>query len=298
MTNLQKFQLYATGAVVIISMVEALVLMRRDSGFDWRETRLSVLDLIGRRIVQLLPFSLAAPVMSWAWTHRLYTVELNGLAAFALLFLGQEFCYYWYHRAAHRMRFFWATHQVHHSPNQLSLSTSYRLGWTGKLTGTGMFFAPLVLFGFPPGAVFATLSINLLYQFWLHTTWIPKLGWLEYVLNTPSAHRVHHASNADYLDRNYGGVLIIFDRLFGTYAAERENEACVYGLVKPLRGMSLLQIEFHEWRALGREMLASRNPFQAVKLLLMPPGWSPDGRGTSTEDLRAAARDRAGLADS
>jgi sterol desaturase/sphingolipid hydroxylase (fatty acid hydroxylase superfamily) len=294
MNSLLKFQLYATAAVVVISMIEALILMRRDRGFDWRETRLSLLDLVGRRIAQLIPFSLAGPAMAWAWSHRLFTMPLDGAAAFALLFLGQEFCYYWYHRAAHRMRFFWATHQVHHSPNQLTLSTSYRLGWTGKLTGTGMFFAPLVWLGFPPGAVFATLSINLLYQFWLHTTWIPKLGWLEYVFNTPSAHRVHHASNLCYLDRNYGGVLIVFDRLFGTYAEERENEACVYGLVKPLRDESLLQIEFHEWRALARDMLASRNPVTALKLLLMPPGWSPDGRGTSTEDLRAAQTGRLG----
>ncbi|MBK4735461.1 sterol desaturase family protein [Noviherbaspirillum pedocola] len=294
MNNLLKFQLYATAAVVAISMIEAVVLARRNRGFDWRETRLSLLDLVGRRIVQLIPLSLAGPVMSWAWAHRIHTMPLDGPAAFALLFIGQEFCYYWYHRAAHRMRFFWATHQVHHSPNQLTLSTSYRLGWTGKLTGTGMFFAPLVWLGFPPGAVFATLSINLLYQFWLHTTWIPKLGWLEYVFNTPSAHRVHHASNLSYLDRNYGGVLIIFDRLFGTYASERDEEPCVYGLVKPLREASLWRIEFHEWRSLGRDMMAARNPVTAVKLLLMPPGWAPDGQGTRTEDLRAAATPQEG----
>ncbi|NEX64867.1 sterol desaturase family protein [Noviherbaspirillum galbum] len=287
MTSLHKFELLASIAVVLISMIEAVVLQRRRPDFDWNEARLSILDLIGRRIVALLPFSLAAPVFGFAWEHRIYTVPLDGVAAFVALFIGQEFCYYWYHRAAHRVRFFWATHRVHHSPNQLTLSTSFRLGWTGKLTGTGLFFVPLAWLGFKPTVVLAALTLNLLYQFWLHTTWIPKLGWFEYVFNTPSAHRVHHASNLPYLDKNYGGVLIIFDRLFGTYAEEEETEPCVYGLVKPVRTRNLLRLEFDEWRAIAADMRRSGSVMQALKILAMPPGWSPDGRGETTEELRA-----------
>ena len=132
------------------------------------------------------------------------------------------------------MRWFWATHAVHHSPNEFNLGIAYRFGWTGRLAGNAVFFVPMIWLGFPPKAVFAALALNLLYQFWLHTEWVPKLGWLEYVLNTPSHHRVHHASNADYIDRNYGGVLIVFDRLFGTFAAERDDLPCRYGLVTPL----------------------------------------------------------------
>lgn len=289
MDNLQLFQLAATGVILAISMVEAVVLHRRQSGFDWNETRLSVLDLIGRRIIALLPLNLAGPALEMAWTHRVYTVPLNGPMAFLLLFFGMEFFYYWYHRTAHRMRFFWASHRVHHSPNQLTLSTSFRLGWTGRLTGTQLFFLPMVWLGFPPGVVLGALSINLLYQFWLHTTWIPKLGWLEYVLNTPSAHRVHHASNLPYLDKNYGGVLIVFDRLFGTYAAERDDEPCVYGLVKPLRTRSVWRMEFEEWIAIARDMRAAKSLRQAFLLLVKPPGWSPRGDGPTTENLRAAA---------
>ena len=236
MEDLVLFQLAATALILLISLAEALILQSRGPGsFDWSEAWLSVGDLIGRRVLALLPLSLAAPVFAWAWEHRLFTVELGGVAEFLLLFVGLEFFYYWYHRTAHRVRFFWATHAVHHSPNQLTLSTAFRLGWTGKLTGTGLFFTPLSLLGFEPKVVLTALSLNLLYQFWLHTTWIPKLGWLEYVLNTPSAHRVHHASNLDYLDANYGGVLIVFDRLFGTYLPERDEQPCIYGLVKPMR---------------------------------------------------------------
>jgi sterol desaturase/sphingolipid hydroxylase (fatty acid hydroxylase superfamily) len=291
MTQLTWIQLIGTLFVLIVSLIEGLVLHRRQPGsFDWGETWLSLADHVGRRVMATLPLNVAAPVFAWAWQHRLYTIELQGFASFALLFVGLEFFYYWYHRTAHRVRFFWATHVVHHTPNQISLTAALRLGWTGRITGTTVFFTPLVLIGFRPEAVLAALAFNLLYQFWLHTTWIPKLGWLEYVLNTPSSHRVHHASNLGYLDANYGGVLIVFDRLFGTYAEERREEPCVYGLVHPLRTRNLLELEFHEWRALWADLRASRSIAQAVLHLLMPPGWAPDGRGQTTEELRAAAR--------
>ena len=289
MEDLVLFQLAATALILLISLAEALILQSRGPGsFDWSEAWLSVGDLIGRRVLALLPLSLAAPVFAWAWEHRLFTVELGGAAEFLLLFVGLEFFYYWYHRTAHRVRFFWDTHAVHHSPNQLTLSTAFRLGWTGKLTGTGLFFTPLSLLGFEPKVVLTALSLNLLYQFWLHTTWIPKLGWLEYVLNTPSAHRVHHASNLDYLDANYGGVLIVFDRLFGTYLPERDEQPCIYGLVKPMRTRNLLTMEFAQWQDLWRDMRAARSLKDALAYLAMPPGWSPDGKGQTTEDLRGA----------
>ena len=119
------------------------------------------------------------------------------------------------------------------------------------------------------------LSLNLLYQFWIHATWIPNLGWLEYVLNTPSAHRVHHAANLEYLDANYGGVLIVFDRLFGTYRAERDDVPCRYGLVVPMVGYNVLHIELHQWRALARDLFAARSLRAFVGHLAMPPGLAP-----------------------
>ncbi len=178
-----------------------------------------------------------------------------------------------------RVSWFWATHAVHHSPNQLNLSAAYRLGWTGKLTGTTLFFTPLVWLGFRPELVLLTLTLNLLYQFWIHATWIPRLGWLEYVLNTPSAHRVHHASNLDYLDANYGGVLIVFDRLFGTYAAERDDEPCRYGLVKPVSTHNLLRIEFEVWIGLVRNLRSARSVGEALGFLFRPTGLAPARRG-------------------
>ncbi len=137
-----------------------------------------------------------------------------------------------------------------------------------------------------PEAVLAILSFNLMYQFWLHNTWMPKLGWLETVFNTPSAHRVHHASNLDYLDANYGGVLVVFDRLFGTYVAERADEPCRFGLVTPTRSRNPFVVELEHWASLARDVSTARDVWTAIRFVLLPPGWRPDNQGETTEELR------------
>lgn len=149
-----------------------------------------------------------------------------------------------------------------------------------------MFFTPLVWLGVRPEVVFAILSFNLMYQFWLHNTWMPKLGWLEAVFNTPSAHRVHHASNLDYLDANYGGVLIVFDRLFGTYVAERADEPCRYGLVTPTRSRNPFVVELEHWASLARDVVTAGNVRDAIRFAMLPPGWRPGNQGETTEKLR------------
>jgi hypothetical protein len=187
------------------------------------------------------------------------------------------------------MRWFWCNHAVHHSANELNLSAAYRIGILGRATGAPAFYVPLIWLGFEPRVVFEMLSLNLLYQFWIHATWIPRLGWLEYVLNTPSAHRVHHAANLEYLDANYGGVLVVFDRLFGTFIAERDDVPCRYGLVEPMVGHNPIRIELLQWQRLGRDLLRARSLRAVVGYLTMPPGWSPHGNGSTTEELRARA---------
>jgi sterol desaturase/sphingolipid hydroxylase (fatty acid hydroxylase superfamily) len=282
--------------VVLASAVEAVVLARRARAgkgerYDWGAMGVSLADLIGRVAMQIaLPATLAAPLVLWVREHRLGDIAVDGPFAVLALFLGQELCYYAYHRAAHRVRWFWCNHAVHHSPNQLNLSAAYRIGMLGRLTGSALFYLPLVWLGFPPLLVFAMLQLNLLYQFWLHATWIPKLGWLEGILNTPSAHRVHHAANVEYLDANYGGVLMVFDRLFGTYVPERDDLPCRYGLVTPLRSYNPLRVEFHQWLALAADLARARSLRAVLGHLFGPPGWRPDGPGHTTAALRAAAR--------
>ena len=276
--------------VITAALIEGLLLSRRRGGYDWHAFFASLGVVAGRQVIAwALPFALGGLLIRWAAAHRLFAIPLTAGWALLLLFVGQEFFYYWYHRANHRIRWFWATHRAHHSPNQLTFAAAYRLGWTGKLTGDLLFFIPLVWLGFPPAAVAVTLSANLLYQFWLHADWIPKLGWLEYVLNTPSHHRVHHAANPDYLDANYGGVLIVFDRLFGTFVEERGDVPCRYGLVRPVTSYNPLTIEFGEWIALARDIGKARSLQEVLGYLFRPPGWRPDGAGMTTEDVRRAA---------
>ncbi len=293
MTPIEQFLLLvAAPGVLLCSVVEAVVLSRllRDSGgYDWRAFGVSMFDYVLRIFVTIaVPFTLAAPLIAWVMQHRLAHIVVDDVASALALFLLLEFFYYWLHRAGHRVRWFWGNHAVHHSPNQLNLAASLRIGAFGKVIGNVIFLLPLVWIGFDLRLVVAALTLNLLYQFWLHATWIPKLGWLEGVLNTPSAHRVHHAANLEYLDANYGGVLLVFDRLFGTYRPERDDLPCRYGLVHPMTSYNPMVVEFAQWISLARDLASARSLRAVLGYLCMPPGWAPDGQGFTTEKLRAA----------
>lgn len=258
--------------LLLCGLLEGVVYSwKRRGSFDWGEYGASLVIAFGNRVTGLATRGLTFGVLLWVWQHRLFTLPMKSWWALPLLFLAEELAYYWEHRFNHRVRWAWATHAVHHSPNELRLSASYRLGWTSALSLGWLFFVPVVLLGFHPAAVGAMLGINLLYQFWLHNEWMPKLGWLEWVFNTPSHHRVHHASNAAYLDRNYGGVLIVYDRLFGTFA--EEDEPCRYGLVHPVGSRNPFAIVFHEWQRLWRDMRAAPNWRRRLELAWREPGW-------------------------
>jgi sterol desaturase/sphingolipid hydroxylase (fatty acid hydroxylase superfamily) len=274
MTLAHAIFLFAPPVVVLLATLEAVVLSRlRAEKYNWRAFFASLADLAGREYVvrTVLAFGLAGPLIGLAIRHRLGIIPLGSFASFVALFIGQEFFYYWFHRTSHRVRWFWATHAVHHSSNQLNLAAAYRFGWTGVWSGTPVFYVPLVWLGFPPLAVFTMLSLNLLYQYWLHLDWVPKLGPLEYVLNTPSHHRVHHAANTEYLDANYGGVLIIFDRLFGSFVEERADLPCRYGLVTPLMSNNPFKIAIHEWLHLGRDLAQARGWRERLGTIFGPP---------------------------
>lgn len=238
--------------LLLTAALEGWYLQRhRARAYDWRAYVASLGDLAGRLVVnRLVGAGMAGLVLALAYRYRVMDMPMHRWWAWPLLVLLQDFFYYWMHRADHRIHWLWATHSVHHSPSQYSLAAAYRLGWTGKLSGGALFFAPLALAGFPPASIAAALSLNLLYQFWLHTELIPRLGVFEWVFNTPAHHRVHHASNPSYIDRNYGGILIVFDRLFGTFAEEHPDEPCRYGLVQPLRSHNPLIIASHGWLTL------------------------------------------------
>lgn len=258
--------------VVAAAVLEGLVLQRLlHQAYDWRAFAASLADLAGRRLVDGLGVSVVSPLLHWCSAHRLGDWPLATPWQWLGLFLAHELAYYVYHRCAHRVHWFWATHAVHHSPNQLTLAAAFRLGWTGKLSGHALFFAPLLWLGASPQAVFGLLALNLLYQFWLHAPWLPRLGPLEWVLNTPSHHRVHHASNPEYLDCNFGGVLIVFDRLFGSFVAELHDQPPRYGLSAPLHSHNPLRIATVGWLGLWRALVVARGWRGRLHALFGPP---------------------------
>ncbi len=275
-----------------LAMLEILILKRQGKTYNWRETLCSLADAVMRRaVITFTGFNILLFVGSKLYPYRMFDLTVRSSEdqiiwwQVGLLFFGLEFFYYWFHRFSHEIRWFWATHAVHHSPNSMSLLTAERLGFTQNLSAGTLTFLPLVWLGFKPEHVLSALAFNLLYQFWLHTEVIKKLGWFEFLFNSPSHHRVHHASNARYLDANYGGVLIIFDRIFGTLIEEDENDPVVFGLVKPLKSYNPLKIALHEWVNLVQDIRRNwRFPSRILGYLFGPPGFSHDGsRQTSVE---------------
>ena len=263
-----------------IAALEGWLRRRRGLAYDWKAYWASLGDVVGRGVLgRVLQGGVVVAGFYALHALRIADIAMDRWWQWLALFLGQEFCYYWMHRADHRIRWFWLNHAVHHSPNQYTLAAAYRLGWTAQVTGAGLFFAPLVWLGFPLSMVLAVLALNLLYQFWLHTELIGRLPrWIEWTFNTPTHHRVHHASNPEYLDCNYGGVLIIFDRLFGTFRAPRADVAMRYGLTEPLATYNPLRIAFHAWAKLYVDLRVARGWLERCQVLAGPPGFIPAAR--------------------
>ncbi len=217
----------------------------------------------------------------------------SGPFVFILAFILDDLSYYWMHRYGHRMRWLWAAHVVHHSSQHYNLSTALRQSWTTSFTPWIAFKWPLFLIGIEPAIVFFVAGINLVYQFWIHTEAIDRMpGWFEAIMNTPSHHRVHHGNNPRYLDANYAGVFIIWDRMFGTFVAENPNEPVRYGLVRDLGTFNPLRVAFHEWYGILMDMLRSKGMRTKLKFLFMPPGWSPDGSRLTSEMIKHRWQER------
>lgn len=258
-------------AVTFMALEWGLTKLHHHDSHDLGETTNSLAIFLGNSVIRGLEAGIVSIPFILAYQYRLFDIPIAGLGSALLLFLTVEFFYYWHHRAAHRVRWLWATHAVHHSPTRLNYTSGVRLGWTGAISGNFLFFLPAVWLGFHPVAVFGMLALNLVYQFFIHTELNPHLGPLEYVLNTPRHHQVHHASNAQCLDKNYGGVLIIFDRLFGTFQPKPHDEPLRYGLVHPIQSRNPLAILFGEWRRMARDVVRARTLGGRFRALFGPP---------------------------
>lgn len=206
--------------------------------------------------------------------------------AWLLLFFLDDFTYYWFHRANHEVRILWAGHVNHHSSQYLNYGTALRQG-VGERLHKFLFWLWLPLLGFDPAMIITMISISLFYQFWIHTRAVDRLHpWIEAVFNTPSHHRVHHGSNVRYLDCNHGGMLIIWDRLFGTFSPELEQDPVVYGLTTNIDSENLLWVTVHEYVAIGRDLRRADSWRDRLRYLFLAPGWSHDGPDKRARVLR------------
>jgi len=258
-------------------LLELFVSFRQQRGwYHTPDTFASLMMLLASAVVDVLP-KLA---VIWLMLHIEQLSPLKDFVgrqwwAWAILFLLDDFCYYLFHRVNHSCRIFWAGHVNHHSSQYLNFATALRQG-VGERLPKYLYWLPLPLLGFDVGMILVMISLNLFYQFWIHTPAIKRLPPIvEWVFNTPSHHRVHHGSNDLYLDRNHGGVLIVWDRLFGTFQAELDDLPVTYGLTKNLNSNHPWTVLTHEYRALWRDIRQAKSQSERLTYLFGPPGWRP-----------------------
>jgi sterol desaturase/sphingolipid hydroxylase (fatty acid hydroxylase superfamily) len=220
------------------------------------------------------------------WLYQYHLVSLPGTWwIWVLAFLGNDLTFYWYHRACHEINWFWASHVVHHSSEHINISTSFRQSLTTNLTGHFIFWLWMPLLGFTPFMTIIVTQLCVFYQFFLHTETVKTLPWIiEYIFNTPSHHRVHHGSNPEYLDKNHGGILIIWDRLFGTFCEESAKPR--YGLTTKLNSTNPVTIVFHVWKETFQKAYQSRSWVMALHYFTKSPGWSHDGKTQTVKQMR------------
>ncbi len=280
---------FAVPGFIALVLAEMLVARARDRRRYCPKDTLTSLGLgFGSTIAGVLTGGMFLAIALWVYQYRLFDI---GYAwwAFLAAFVLDDLAYYWVHRAGHRIRWAWAAHVVHHSSQHYNLSTALRQTWTGFFGLTFLIKLPLFWIGFPPALVAFVAGVNLVYQFWIHTEAIGRMPrWFEAVMNTPSHHRVHHATNARYLDRNYAGVFIVWDKMFGTFTPELDEDRPRYGLVRNLGTFNIFWAAFHEWAGIARDVW--RAPWRAkLGYAFGPPGWSHDGSRLTSEKIREMA---------
>lgn len=277
-----------------ITVIEGIVLWKfKPASWTWKSAATSYLIMAGQPLFNfLVSFSLKSFVLTqflakdWLaeLVHfRFQNIELNFFSGTCLL-LAIDFLFYLRHRLRHSCRWFWAEHVVHHSSKYFNLATSYRLGWTAGITTSIIFDIPLVLAGFKISDILILTTIHNIYQHYTHLNWVGRLGILEWLFVTPSNHRVHHATNPLYIDKNFGGMFIIFDLMFGTF--QKETEPCVYGLVGKDHGNNILKILFYEWYSLFKDARQERSLRAVLSCLFGAPhrvGRQNDSPKTFTE---------------
>ncbi len=260
--------------LIFIELIYGLVAGKNNYRLNDSFTSIS-LGLISRYIPLL---GLGLQGAAFAYVAQYYNLKLfssSSLWVWIFAFFLYDFCYYWMHRLHHEVKVLWATHVVHHHGEEFNLSTALRQTSTGFLW-KWIFYLPIFIVGIPPEVFVTVAGINLVYQFWVHTEHIPKLGWYEYVFVSPSNHRIHHAQNKHYVDANYGGVFIFWDRLFGTYKEELDELKPIYGTAKPLRSWNPFKANLDIFAEMIKDSARTKSIKNKIKVWFSRPNWRPD----------------------
>jgi sterol desaturase/sphingolipid hydroxylase (fatty acid hydroxylase superfamily) len=279
---------YAIPAFALLLAVEAIsfLIARNEAlvGYDTKDTATSIGMGLGNVAINFGWKFVVLVVYAGLYELTPLRIPTGAWWAWVVIFFADDLAYYWFHRISHEVRVFWASHVVHHSSEHYNLSTALRQTWV-PMTYLP-FWLPLALAGFPPWMILTQQAISLMYQFWIHTERIGRLPRpIEFLFNTPSHHRVHHGANEQYLDRNYAGILIIWDRMFGTFAGEGERVR--YGLTKNIKTFKPTEVAFHEYKAIARDLRGARDWHERAGYMLRGPGWAPDEGPGATAEARA-----------
>ncbi|MEM1001556.1 MAG: sterol desaturase family protein [Bacteroidota bacterium] len=287
MPDFPNIILFAIPFFILAMLLELIVAVKHNiKTYEPKDAFSSIAMGLGNVFIGFLSKALVLLALTWVYNFRIFTIPVAWWS-FILIFFADDFSYYWFHRVSHECRLFWASHVVHHSSQKYNLSTALRQTWSGGFY-TFIFWLWLPLVGFHPAIILLQMSISLLYQFWIHTETIDRMPhWFEAIFNTPSHHRVHHGSNPIYLDRNHAGILIIWDKMFGTFQPELRDEKVTYGLVKNINTFNPIKIAFLEWVYMFKDAFSGRKSFSdRLNYLIKPPGWKHDGSGKISEELR------------
>lgn len=269
----------------LIGVDVGLTWVLRKKYYEATDTLCSIVMAVAYGVTIAVSAAVVLVLLYWFHARAFFNIDwAGGIALILTAYIIIDFGFYWYHRAIHEIRFGWAAHVNHHSSQFFNVGTALRASFVEAWLEP-LFLVPVVLIGIDPVMAIALMSLNHLYQYWLHTRHVGKLGPLEWIMNTPSHHRVHHGSNLKYCDKNYAGTFIVWDRFFGTF--EEEQEEPVYGTRHQLETRNPVTATFHEWVAIAKDLKRARSFRETMGYLFAAPGWAPDGKGETTRALQA-----------
>jgi sterol desaturase/sphingolipid hydroxylase (fatty acid hydroxylase superfamily) len=277
--------LFAIPFYIITIIIEGFILYKtQKENYDLKDAAASITMGLGSAVINGSIKTIVLIIFYAIYQFKIFDLGYHWWM-FILLFFADDFSFYLHHRSCHQIRLFWAAHVNHHSSTNYNFAIALRQSW-GELFHKYIWWAWMPLVGFNPILILCMMSISLIYQYFLHTEIIKKLGFIEKFMNTPSHHRVHHAVNTRYLDRNHGAILIIWDKFFGTFQEELDQDPVIFGITTNINTYNPLKIASHEYINLWQDVKKAPGIKNKLKYMFMPPGWSHDGSTKTSNDLR------------